>query len=558
MTRIIQRLIVVAVAARLAGPALASGATVVVNSAADTLSSCASTGIGTCSLRDAITFANANAGADAIEFAIETGPQVIHLLSPLPAMTDQTSIQAWTQPGSELVKIELDGTLAGPRADGLQFLAGNSGVASLSIYGFDGNAIRIAGTGNTIVAACFIGVDHTGAVVRRNGGAGVLISGSPNNWIGFPKQLGNVIAANQEGIRIEGAGSDGNILLHNYVGATYDLSPVIGNAGVGIEVLAGVGNIIAEGGILGSGSHGMVLGPGSSGAIIQEVAIGVPYILMGGNNGDGILVSGSSNNLIGGFEYLSSANVIVQNAGSGVRLTNGATGNLISGNMIGTDELRIYSGLGNGGSGVAIENSSGNTIGGEAPGGNAIAYNGGPGIGVVGTAVRNTISRNAIFSNGGPGIDLGGDGVTPNHVGTGSGPNLWQNYPVLTRASSIRREITLEGTFEGTPGHAVVIELFASAACQSSPPNDFGAGRTFLGSVKATPGVTGTASFHVTLDLPRAGFDGPVFPGDPAGRVFTATATDEDGNSSEFSNCFSNVTGVDVPFRPPPKPVKPR
>ena len=558
MTRIVLRPIVIVAAAWLAGPAQASGATVVVNSAADTLSGCATTGIGTCSLRDAITFANANAGADTIEFAIGTGPQVIRLLSPLPAMTDQTYIQGWTQPGSELVRIELDGSLAGPGADGLQLLAGNSGVASLSIYGFDGNAIRIAGGGNTIVTACFIGIDHTGAVIRGNGGAGVLISGSPNNWIGFPEQLGNVIAANQEGIRIEGAGSDGNILLHNSIGATYDLYPVIGNSGVGIEILSGVGNIIVEGEIVGSGSHGIVLGPGSSGAFIQVVAIGGPYIFTGGNNGDGILVSGSSSNFIGGFEYLFSANIIVQNAGAGIRLTNGATGNLIAGNMIGTDQLRTGSGSGNRGSGIAIENSSGNFIGGEAPGGNAIAFNGGPGISVVGTAIRNAISRNAIFSNGGPGIDLGGDGVTPNHVGTGSGPNLWQNYPVLTRAGSIRGEVILEGTLEGAPGQAVVIEFFASAACHSSPPNDFGEGRTFLGSIKATPGITGTAGFQVTLGLPAAGFDGPIFPGDPAGRVFTATATDEDGNSSEFLSCFSNVIGVEVPFRPPPRQVRTR
>ena len=53
------------------------------------------------SLRQAILDANANPGADAITFAIPgSGAQTISPASPLPAITEQVSLDATTQPGS--------------------------------------------------------------------------------------------------------------------------------------------------------------------------------------------------------------------------------------------------------------------------------------------------------------------------------------------------------------------------------------------------------------------------------------------------------------------------
>jgi len=51
-----------------------------------------------CSLRDAITAANASAGADTIAFAIPgSGTQVIALTSDLPSITDAVTIDGYTQ-----------------------------------------------------------------------------------------------------------------------------------------------------------------------------------------------------------------------------------------------------------------------------------------------------------------------------------------------------------------------------------------------------------------------------------------------------------------------------
>src|SRR5262245_57987709 len=81
----------------------AGAATIVVTDSSDTLHAegCASTGTGTCSLRDAITFANANSGADEIDFDIPgSGVQTITLLSALPTITGPVTIDGYTQPGS--------------------------------------------------------------------------------------------------------------------------------------------------------------------------------------------------------------------------------------------------------------------------------------------------------------------------------------------------------------------------------------------------------------------------------------------------------------------------
>src|SRR6185369_11039865 len=89
----------------LARSAAMFAANTVVTTASDTSSACAATGTGTCSLRDAITFANTNPGIDTIMFSIGTGPQTIRPLSPLPPITDTTYVQGFSQPGSDLVKI---------------------------------------------------------------------------------------------------------------------------------------------------------------------------------------------------------------------------------------------------------------------------------------------------------------------------------------------------------------------------------------------------------------------------------------------------------------------
>ena len=76
----------------------ASAATFVVTDIADLNSgSCGES----CSLRDAITAANATVGADRIEFALKgVGPFVLEIMTPLPAINDAVTIDGYSQSGA--------------------------------------------------------------------------------------------------------------------------------------------------------------------------------------------------------------------------------------------------------------------------------------------------------------------------------------------------------------------------------------------------------------------------------------------------------------------------
>src|SRR5262249_31340961 len=78
----------------------ASAGTVTVNDSGDSSNPCATTGTGTCTLRDAITYANANAGST-VAFGISgSGVHTMTPASALPAITAAVTIDGYTQPGS--------------------------------------------------------------------------------------------------------------------------------------------------------------------------------------------------------------------------------------------------------------------------------------------------------------------------------------------------------------------------------------------------------------------------------------------------------------------------
>jgi hypothetical protein len=103
------------------------------------------------SLRQALLDANAHSGESRITFAISgTGEQTIAPTSALPAITAQVFIDGASQlssVGSPLVV--LSGVRAGPTANGLTLVAGNSIVSGLVINSFAGAGILVQGAGGT-------------------------------------------------------------------------------------------------------------------------------------------------------------------------------------------------------------------------------------------------------------------------------------------------------------------------------------------------------------------------------------------------------------------------
>jgi hypothetical protein len=142
------------------------------------------------------------------------------------------------------------------------------------------------------------------------------------------------------------------------------------------------------------------------------------------------------------------------------------------------------------------------------------------GITVEMFAERIALQRNVLRENG-FGIDLGPIvGSTPNDASDADdGPNLQQNYPVLSGAWASPDSLVVQGTLHSTPEQFFTIELFASPAGTPGA-----AAHRYLGSLRVRPDPGPDAPFLEAFSVVVA-----------AGEVLTATATDEAGNTSELS-----------------------
>src|SRR2546427_13100121 len=100
-----------------------------------------------------------------------------------------------------------------------------------------------------------------------------------------------------------------------------------------------------------------------------------------------------------------------------------------------------------------------------------------------------------------------------------------QNLPVNTLGAADSTPTSIPGTLNSTANTQFRIEFFANAACD---PSGNGQGQTFLGFTNATTDASCNASF--SLSIPNSVVTGPII---------TATATDSNNNTSEFSACAS-------------------
>ena len=172
---------------------------------------------------------------------------------------------------------------------------------------------------------------------------------------------------------------------------------------------------------------------------------------------------------------------------------------------------------------------------------NTIAGNGANGVKVGPTSTQNSILGNRIRNNGQIGIDLlaagatSSDGVTPNDDDdSDDGGNGLQNFPELTSATASGGTLTVTGTLTSTPSTTFRVEFFSNDALD---PSGFGEGEAFLGFEEVTTDANGDAPFSV-----------PISAAVDDGDSITATATDPDGNTSEFSaGAEVNADGGNLP-----------
>ncbi|MBI4672182.1 MAG: right-handed parallel beta-helix repeat-containing protein [Chloroflexi bacterium] len=302
------------------------------------------------------------------------------------------------------------------------------------------------------------------------------------------------------------------------------------NAGAGVNGL----NISAENSTVKSlvinrfGGSGIVLTTGGGNVIVGSfIGTNVAGDADLGNGMDGIqIASGSGLNIIGGSRpagpCVSPCNLISGNDDVGI-LISGGSGNLIRGNLVGTD-VNGTSPLGNTFDGIGIVGSIHNMIGGPSKNvGNIIAFNGFHGVSVREDAsTENQILSNSIYGNAQLGIDLGNDDVpTPNDDDdVDTGPNNNQNYPRIAWATSWDRRVRV--TLDSAPNTTFLIQVFETQPCDR---NRYGEGKKLIGSKNVTTNATG----YVALTLKVKRF--------VKNRQITATATDPNYNTSEFSKC---------------------
>jgi hypothetical protein len=370
-------------------------------------------------------------------------------------------------------------------------------VISGSVYGVE---IRDSGTNGNTVKGNYIGTDPSGTVgIPNQDGVFIWLHAQNNTIGGSGPGEGNVISGNDgHGVEIvltaTGTGT-GNLVKGNYIGTDASGTVAVPNLyGVGIRDGAQNNTIGGSGPgernvISGNDSHGVeIAGWPAENNTVKGNFIGTDSSgTVAVANHIGVSIHQARDNTVGGSGP-GEGNVISGNDEEGVLISGADTdGNAVKGNFIGTDASGT----------VAVPNDEGvyissgaqnNTIGSTGAGeGNLIAFNDGRGVGVSAPdTTGNTIRGNSIHSNGGKGIE------------NDEGGNTELTPPTIDSAGSVF----------GTACPGCLVDVYS---------DDEDEGEVYAGSTTAD----GDGNWS--------------FSGTPGGPNITATATDSDGNTSEFS-----------------------
>ena len=494
------------------------------------------------SLREALTIASSTTQTDSILFAIPgSGPHVISVTSPLPAITSPITIDGTSEPdfaGSPVVGI--DGSAAGATADGLKLENSGSTVQGLAIYNFGRDGIELNGGGNHTISQNWLGL-QTAANAAGNE-QGLRVRASSGNTID-----GNVFSGNSKsGVLINGTGATGNVLINNLIGTDPTGQLALGNQGNGLLIQSpmntigqtGAGNTISAN----SGS-GISVSAAADQTVIQANRIGTNRGGTAdlGNNNFGVQLRTANNQVLG--------NLISGNQRHGVLVsTAAATGNRLLGNQIGVDTLGTTA-IPNNAYGVYVTGASSTVIGtnlaGEA---NLISGNGGSGVVVVNsTATAVTGNKIGTTTDGLTALGNGANGIS---MFAGSTGTTVESNQIAGNAAS---QISISGaTTTGNilNGNLIGVNANQSAAIAGGPfgillksPTNTVTGNTIAG---ATRGVvfSGTASTGNNVSGNFIGTDATSTAalGMPTGVQFSQGAV---GNTVGPDNVIANnSTGV--------------
>lgn len=459
-------------------------------------------------------------------FNANLGVWTIRLASPLPALsggvtmidgTSQKTNQGDTNPGGP--SVEVDGSNVSSVAV-FYISSGYNTIRGLAIGG-GAAGVEIAGVpsfspmGNYI-RDNLIGTDAGSLLARPNGTGILILAGAASNHV-----LNNLISGNTlDGIFIGGSGSDNNEIAGNRIGAlsgilpngrhgifvndgpsgtligsddSSNLNEIWGNHGHGIYALGARQTRVHGNVIEWNDGEGIALEGGTTGSqitgnfIVNNVedglwiaGAGTAFNAVQGNKIEanhlhGVAVyDGAEQNTIGGSGNAS--NTITGSGWTGVAIVN-SSGNTVQNNRIGVAPPYYEVPRGNGYYGVAVIGGNSNTIGPD----NVIAYNGlttgadGVWIDQPG-AIKNYIHRNSIYGNGGKGIRLS------------NGANSSWPAPTISQANC-------QGLLGNGPPHSW-IEIFSDDGDEGRHYEGWTVSSPFLGQISWIGALRGP---HVTV-----------------------------------------------------------
>ncbi len=471
-----------------------------------------------------------------------------------------------------------DGALTAPNIiehnglDGIRVLTGNQLIYSNQIFsngaagiGLNGGSSKVGyvaeGMRNFIAANGTHGI-HVGNVldasdsniirynwIYQNQQRGIQLSAGNGNQIrdneifdndGDAIRLddaGNLLEFNEIGF-LNGAlvGNAANGIVLAAGGNTLDRNRIGGMADDGIDVVSGVTSTII-GNSVGAAGDGSLFGNAGAGIRVRAAAVDTQIVEnFIGDNADGILLEGATNDVCGNWIGVGSSNEDIGNAVEGMRVLGGANtiGDEDAGcaaNLIGfnaSDGIQVHGDnntirdnrlggqpgldLGNGRGGILLtDGASINDVSGN------IIWNNDDGIRVGVTAgTGNRLEDNNYGGNADVAIDLNDDGDSPNDAGdVDSGPNNMQNYPVITNIDDSGPGLTLTYHVDSDAGQAsypLQVDFYINNF------NRRDGYRVHSDSYNVAPGASRTITFSPPVDA----------------AFILAMTIDADGNSSEL------------------------
>lgn len=564
-------------------------------SAVDPSVSCNTAG-DVCTLRSSIEAANAQAGADSIEFNISgAGVHTIAPASALPTIAEQVTIDGTTQTGASCGTLVPTNLPASNTPHALLVEVSASSIPSTNLFHFangssdsvlkglvmngisDAADVQIDSTiANMTVECNYIGTNTAGDAAAANNGTGI---------VAFVNNAGNVIQNNLISASQTGVTASAITVQNNLIGTNAAGTAALPNTDQGINTDGGQ-DVTIDHNIISGNAQGIFMG--SNGL---NIAITGNYIGLGvtasplANTADGIAAFGTSNFSIGGTSN-SQRNVISANGGDGIHIYRNCNSNSNSinsttyNNYIGTNTSgTVQSGYGNGGAGIEVNEYYGgcvsvyqHKIGGDAAGqANIIAGNTNQGILIHQSGGQDVFSisvlGNSIHGNGQFGIDLAADSdsnsgtadtdLGPNPLNdfpimypTGGYANHYLNRPAINSTSYSGNQLTVNYTFQAPPSVTdnapyllasnlvgYRLDFYLNDAGQDGAYDGYSQGKTHIGSF-IVDGSESNASHVFTSPAPLSN-----------GQTITATTTvlwqvqtcpnaqDQDGNGPPYQGC---------------------